>query len=126
MTLKQFNDGFYKYRPEPQIHTTVEILQEFYKGSEGRWYVDVEPQDKQVTREIYEELSEKCPGSFVEGYMKLKIPMMKGVFTYLHKNSKKLDDFKIGDTMNVVISCAGMFNLKGVWKPSWKLKVLEV
>ena len=126
MTLKKFNDGFYRYRPEPQIHGTVKILQEFYKGSGGRWYVDVELEDKHQNQDIYEELSEKCPGSFVEGYMKLKIPMMKGVFTYLHKNPKKLGEYKKDDIMNVVISCAGMFNLKGVWKPSWKLKVLEV
>ena len=123
MTLYKFNEDFYKYRPEPQLSCRVKVLQEFYNGSGGRWYIDVEPEDKDLTNEIYAELAEKCPGTFVEGYMKLKIPMMKGVLTYTKKNPKQLDEFKVGDMMNVTISCAGMFYLKGVWKPSWKLKV---
>jgi hypothetical protein len=126
MTLKMFNEGFCRYRPEPQIKGTVRILQPLYKGAGSRWYIDVELENaQQLTQTIYQELADQCPGSFVEGYMKLKIPMMKGQFTYLHKNQRKLDDFSVNDTLNVTIACAGMFNLKGVWKPSWKLKVLE-
>ena len=53
MTLKKFNDGFYRYRPEPQIHGTVKILQEFYKGSGGRWYVDVELENQHTQNQRY-------------------------------------------------------------------------
>ena len=125
MTLRKFNDDFVKYRPEPKVVTDAIIIKEAYKGSEGRWYIDVNIPNKDSLLSIYEELRAKCPGSFVEGYVKLKIPMMKGVFTYTHRHPKQLTDLEVGDVITITISCAGMFNLRGVWKPSWKLKVLE-
>ena len=125
MTLRKFNDDFVKYRPEPRVVIDAIIIKPPYCGSGGRWYVDVDIGNKEVLIPIYEELKSKCPGSFVEGYVKLKIPMMKGVYTYTHRNEKRLTEFELGDSVKATITCGGMFNLKGVWKPSWKLKVLE-
>ena len=126
MTLRKFNDDFVKYRPEPQVTLYAIVIKPPYCGSGGRWYVDVNVVNKDLLIPIYDELREKCPGTFVEGYMKIKIPIMKGVYTYVHKYNKSLADLQNGDAIQATIACAGMFNLKGVWKPSWKLKVLEV
>jgi hypothetical protein len=125
MTLKKFNDDFVKYRPEPRVKCSAIIIKKPYCGSGGRWYVDVDVVDKEIVAAYHCELEDKCPGTFVEGYMKLKIPMMKGVFTYTHRHPKRLDNLEENETINITITCAGMFNLNGVWKPSWKLKVLE-
>ena len=126
MTLRKFNDEFYRFKPEPQINSLVKIVQKPYRGSGDRWYMDVELTDKSIVTPYHNQLRDSCPATFIEGHMKLKIPMMKGVFTYTHRSATRLTDFQDGETINVVISCAGMFNLKGVWKPSWKLKVIEV
>ena len=125
MPLRQFNDDFVKFRPEPRVQTDVIIIKKPYCGSGGRWYMDVDITNKELLKPIYDQLKDKCPGTFVEGYVKLKIPMMKGMYTYIHRHPSRLEELEEDQHVNVTITCAGTFNLKGVWKPSWKLKVLE-
>ena len=125
MTLRKFNDTFYKFRPEPKVDVGATITKAAYEGVGGRWYMDIEVKNMTVIKPLYDQLRSSCPGSFVEGSIKLKIPMMKGQWTYLHKHPTRLTDIGVGENVWITMACAGMFDLKGVWKPSWKLKVLS-
>ena len=125
MPIRKFNETFYQFRPEPTVKSAIVVTQKPYHGSGGRWYMDVRLTDDSVVIPYYDEMKAMCPGTFVEGHMKLKIPMMKSQFTYTHKHTMPLNMIQDGAQLDVVIACAGMFFLKGVWKPSWKLKVIE-
>ena len=125
MPLRKFNETFYNFRPEPIVKSAVVVTQKPYQGSGGRWYMDVRLVDESVVIPYYDEMKAVCPGTFIEGHMKLKIPIMKCRFTHIHRHITPLNMIQDGAHLDVVIACAGMFVLKGVWKPSWKLKVIE-
>ena len=129
MSVRKFNDNFYKFRKEPQVQGTVSVTQSPYEGYGDRWYMDVTFGGVHPEVEMcYSFLIKSCPTSeFDDGpVLKVKIPKMKGEFTYDHNHPRPLTKIDRGETLDVTIRCAGMFLQHGIWKPSWKLSSLDI